>query len=131
MGRFTFLRLGGNTNHRKFIQTLSTNMKLLILLTILAVAYSAPVESEVASGENEMASSEIEMASGEVEMASIENEMASGENEMASGDVEAVLEVFDEINFASVSPFIWGIRRNWIIYTDISEMFDNKANNCS
>merc|ERR1712226_416853 len=105
----------GNTNHRKFIQTLSTNMKLLILLTILAVAYSAPVESEVASGEiemasgeiemasgeNEMASGEIEMASGEVEMASSENEMASGENEMASGDVEAVLEVFDEINFAA------------------------------
>merc|ERR1712150_207600 len=122
MGRFTFLRVVGNTNHRKLIRNLSANMKLVILLTILAVAYSAPVESEVASGEievasgeiemasgeiemasgeNEMASGEIEMASGEVEMASSENEMASGENEMASGDVEAVLEVFDEINFAA------------------------------
>merc|ERR1712150_400102 len=115
MGRFTFLRLGRLTNHRKLIRNLFANMKLFILLMILAVAYSAPVESEVASGEiemasgeiemasgeNEMASGEIEMASGEVEMASSENEMASGENEMASGDVEAVLEVFDEINFAA------------------------------
>merc|ERR1712150_5298 len=112
----TFLRLGNtNTNHQNLVQTSSANMKLFILLTILAVAYSAPIESEVASGEIEMASGEIErasgeiemasgeieMASGEIEMASSENEMASGENEMASGDVEAVLEVFDEINFAA------------------------------
>merc|ERR1712150_468588 len=105
----TFLRLGNtNTNHQNLVQTSSANMKLFILLTILAVAYSAPIESEVASGEIEMASGEIErasgeieMASGEIEMASGENEMASGEIEMTSGDVEAILEVFDEINFAA------------------------------
>merc|ERR1712043_49400 len=98
----TFLRLGStNTNHLNIVQISSANMKLFILLTVLAVVYSAPIENEGASGEIEMASGENEMASGENEMASGEAEMASGENEMASGDVEAVLEVFDEINFAA------------------------------
>merc|ERR1712150_136172 len=119
----TFLRLGStNTNHQNIVQISSANMKLFILLTVLAVVYSAPIENEGASGEFEMASGEVEMASGELdiasgeiemasgenemasgenEMASGEAEMASGENEMASGDVEAVLEVFDEINFAA------------------------------
>merc|ERR1712150_263281 len=112
----TFLRLGStNTNHQNIVQISSANMKLFILLTVLAVVYSAPIENEGASGEVEMASGELDIASGEIEMASGENEMASGENEMASGeaemasgenemasgDVEAVLEVFDEINFAA------------------------------